>query len=161
MGGSRLKVKRVKRRKTSRSEYEKEVRYQLPFLEYAPVMFVSALEGYHAQVIWNEVKRVQEARNTRFSTGILNRIVTRVTNRVQPPMVQGKRLKIYYVTQKISSPVPTFMIFVNQKRLWVDHYGRYLMNQLREENAMTGCPMVFILREHEKGPGKGKAELSE
>ncbi len=160
-GGLRAKGKMVKRRKFSRSEYEKEVRYQLPFLEYAPVMFVSALEGYHAQLIWNEVKRVQAARDSRFSTGILNRIVARVTNRVQPPMVHGKRLKIYYVTQKTSCPVPTFLIFVNQKRLWVDHYGRYLMNQLREENPMTGCPIVFILREHEKGPGKGRSELSE
>jgi GTPase len=139
---------RVKRRLTSRSEYEAELRYQMPFLDYAPVMFISALEGYHALNVWKTIGRVTEARNTTFTTGVLNRVFSRAQERVQAPMQQGRRLKIYYVTQKISAPVPTFMVFINQKKLWVESYGRYLINQLREENPMMGCPIIFELREH-------------
>ena len=150
-------IKKVKRRLVSRSEYEKELRYRVPFLDYASIMFVSALEGYHALAIWKEIEKVEEARRATFTTGVLNRIFSRAQERVQPPMKQGKRLKIYYVTQKAGAPVPTFLLFVNQRRFWVDQYGRYLQNQLRLENPMVGCPIVFELRERALGGGGGKA----
>jgi len=62
-------------------------------------------------------------------------------------MRHGKRLKIYYVTQKAGEPVPTFVLFVNQRKLWVENYARYLTGKLREENPLTGCPIIFQLRE--------------
>jgi GTPase len=139
--------KMVKRRESSQSEYEKELRYQMPFLEYSPVMFVSALEGYHAREVWKVIDRVRQARSTTFTTGVLNRVLTRAHERVQPPMRQGKRLKIYYATQKADAPVPTFVLFVNQLGLLSDDYQRYLKNQLREVEPMTGCPIFFELRQ--------------
>ncbi len=106
------------------------------------------MQGYHVQTIWRDIRSVLEARKPSFTTGVLNRILSRVRDRLQPPIRQGRRLKIYYATQKLDAPIPTFMLFINQKKLWVESYGRYLMNQLREERPMTGCPIVFELREH-------------
>jgi GTPase len=142
-----IRTVRKKRRTTSRSEYEASLRYYLSFMDYAPLLFVSALEGYHALGIWKEIDRVAEAKKTTFTTGVLNRIFAKAQKAVQPPIQSGKRLKIYYVSQKSDAPIPTFILFVNQKRLWIESYGRYLKNQLREEEPMRGCPISFILRE--------------
>jgi GTP-binding protein len=155
-------VRRQKRRIASRSEYEQELRRRMPFLDFAHVMFISALEGYHALGVWKEIDRVNKGRKGRFTTGVLNRIFSRAQERLQPPMVQGRRLKIYYVTQKLDAPVPTFVLFVNQQRLWVESYGRYLINQIRKESALTGCPIILQLRERETRPMvKGRVPLTE
>jgi len=142
----KMKLRRVKRRTVSSSEYETELRYQMRFLDYAPVKFVSALQGYHAMAIWKEIDRINQARKYLFSTGELNRILKRAQDRSQPTIQKGKRLKIYYATQKQNADVPTFILFVNQRNLWVDSYGRYLEHQLREEHSLPGCPIVFHLR---------------
>jgi GTP-binding protein len=128
------------------AEYEKALREEMPFLEYAPIMFVSALEGYHALQVWKSVETVTQAARQSFSTGQLNRILLRAYERVQPPIREGKRLRIFYVTQKADAPVPTFVLFINQRRLWIDSYGRYLARMLREANAFVGCPILFHLR---------------
>jgi GTP-binding protein len=137
------------RRIVSRSEYEKCLRGSLPFLDYAPVLFISALQGYHASIIWKLIEEINAARRTRFTTGALNRTFTRAQDRLPPPMRHGLRLKIYYATQKVGMATPTFVLFINQARFWVNSYERYLMNQLRRENPLTGCPIVFELREHQ------------
>lgn len=147
-----MKVRKQKRREASQSEYEGYLRKVMPFLDYAPVMFVSALEGYHAQRIWKEIGRVADAARTVFTTGVLNRVIATAQERMQPPMQKGRRLKIYYVTQKSNAPVPTFVLFINQRGLWVESYGRYLSNRLREAEAMLGCPIVFELRERSQAP---------
>lgn len=147
--GGAMKTKLSRRRSTTRADYEKALRAQVPFLDYAPLMFISALEGYHAQEIWNLIGKVSIARNTSISTGILNRIFHRAQQRVQPPYIKGRRLKIYYVTQKTDVSTPTFVLFVNHRALWVESYGRYLVNQLREIHPMLGCPILFHLRERE------------
>ncbi|MBI4027519.1 MAG: ribosome biogenesis GTPase Der [Verrucomicrobia bacterium] len=144
-GGNRTPAR--KRRGVSRSEYEKALRAQMPFLDYAPLMFISALQGYHALAIWEKIERVNQSRNVMFTTGVLNRIFERAQERVQPPMNEGRRLKIYYVTQKAGAPAPTFVVFVNRRRLWMENYARYLMNQLRRAQPMEGCPIIFRLRE--------------
>lgn len=155
MVGGEEKIRRQMRRTVSRSEYEGYLRKVMPFLDYAPVMFVSALEGYYALKIWREIGMVAAACKTVFTTGVLNRIIARVQERVQPPMKQGRRLKIYYATQRLSAQTPTFMMFINHRDLWVESYGRYLASQLREENPLTGCPIVFQLREKQRDPAPG------
>ncbi len=142
-----LKVRKVKRRTISSSEYETDLRFAMPFLEYAPIKFISALQGYHAQAIWKDIDRINQARQFLFSTGILNRILNRAQERVQPPMKSGKRLKIYYATQKQNAGIPTFLLFVNHRDLWMENYGRYLAHQLREEQPLLGCPIIFQLRQ--------------
>ena len=131
------------------SEYEKALRERMPFLDYAPVLFVSALQGYQTGGIWRQVDAVLKSRRTVFSTGILNRLLARAQERVQPPARQGRRLKIYYATQKVDASVPTFVLFVNQRKFWVESYGRYLATQLRLHDTLPGCPVIFELRERE------------
>jgi GTP-binding protein len=151
-------VRRV-RRAVPQSEYEKALRARMPFLEHAPALFVSALEGYHAPRIWRLVATVLEQSTRRFTTGVLNRVIGRAQERQAPPMRQGKRLKIYYAVQKADVPVPTFVLFVNQRKLWLESYGRYLANRLREEEPLTGCPVVFEIRERfsRSGPAPSSA----
>lgn len=150
----------VTRHLVSRSEYEKGLRAAMPFLDYAPVLFISALQGYQTVAIWQLIAQVGEARRSRFTTGVLNRIFARAQDRLQPPMRQGRRLKIYYATQKVGMSAPTFFLSINQERLWVDSYARYLMNQLRKENPLTGCPILFELREHQQRPDLEKRPAS-
>jgi len=135
-----------RRHHTSRSEYEKALRMRMPFLHHAPVLFISSLQGYHALAVWREIARIEEERRTVFTTGVLNRFLSRAQARLPAPMRHGKRLRIYYAIQKLGAPVPTFVLFVNQAGLFSEGYGRYLQNQLRKEQPMTGCPIVFHLR---------------
>ena len=146
-----------RRRAVSRSEYEKALRARMAFLDYAPVMFISALQGYHVTAIWKQIEQVLEARSEVFTTGLLNRIFSRAQQSLQPPMRQGKRLRIYYAAQKAGASTPTFLLFINQRRLWVESYERYLMNRLRKENPLTGCPIVFQLREHSRQSMPGRS----
>jgi len=162
------KIRRVTHRKgkphdtrchgVSRSEYEKNLRYSTPFLDYAPVMFISALQGYHALAIWEEVGRISRACRANFTTGVLNRIFSRAQQRVQPPMRQHKRLRIYYGIQKTEAPVPTFLLFVNQPDLLTNNYGRYLQNQLRKEDPLRGCPIIFLLKSRSSHSEKLRAD---
>lgn len=151
------------RRAVPQSEYEKALRARMPFLDHAPVLFVSALEGYHAPRIWRLVATVLDQAGRRFTTGVLNRVVGRAQEQVQSPMRHGKRLKIYYAVQKADAPVPTFVLFVNERKFWMESWGRYLANRLREEESLTGCPIVFEMRERfsRKGPASAGAPLDE
>jgi len=145
--GTGKSPRRVRRRAVARSEYEKALRARMPFLDHAPLLFVSALEGYHAPRIWRLVATVIEQAQRRFTTGVLNRVIRRAQERVPPPMRHGKRLKIYYAVQKTEVSAPTFVLFVNQRKLWTESWGRYLAGRLREAEPLTGCPIVFELRE--------------
>lgn len=136
-----------KRRAVPQSEYEESLRTVMPWLEYAPILFISALEGYQASRIWQEIGKVSRARRTTFTTGVLNRLFTRAQDKQRPPATKGQRLKIFYFTQKMGAAVPTFMAFVNQRKLWDDKYARYLANRLREDDPLLGCPVLFEVRE--------------
>ena len=87
----------------------------------------------------------------RVSTSVLNQVLNEAIAIVQPPTDKGKRLKIYYMTQATTKP-PTFVIFVNDKKLFHFSYERYLINQIRKEFDLTGTPVRMIVREKgEKG----------
>jgi len=85
----------------------------------------------------------------RISTGMLNDVINDATARVQPPSDKGKRLKIYYLTQTGIKP-PTFVLFVNDKKLAHFSYIRYIENQLRNTFGFEGSAIKFILREKDK-----------
>ena len=82
----------------------------------------------------------------RVKTGALNDIINEATIKVQPPSDKGRRLKIYYATQASTQP-PTFVIFVNNKKIAHFSYIRYLENQIRETFGIDKTPMRFIIRE--------------
>lgn len=122
-----------------------------PFLEHCPISFISALEGRNIDPILPSVKEVFQERYQRISTGQLNKLIERCLQKYHPPLITGKRLRIYYLTQVAVNP-PRFVLFVNKPDLMTETYKKYLVNQLRESFPFSGCPIVFELR------GKAKPE---
>ncbi len=127
-------------------EFKKKISDTLPFMSYAPQVFISAKTGQRTDKLIDTVKYVYEKHNTHIPTGALNDILSEAINKNQAPSDKGKRLKIYYATQASSAP-PTFVFFVNDKELMHFSYLRYLENQIRKAFDLTGTPLKFIIRE--------------
>ncbi len=118
----------------------------LTFISFAPIIFISALEGQRLDRMMEAVRDAASENRRRISTGMLNDVLNDATARVQPPSDKGKRLKIYYMTQASTEP-PTFVFFVNRADLFHFSYQRYLENRLRETFGFQGTPLRFIVRE--------------
>ncbi|MDF2524675.1 MAG: ribosome biosis GTPase Der [Clostridiales bacterium] len=127
-------------------EYKKTVYEKLGFMQYAPVMFISAKTGQRTGKIYELIKFVANQAAFRVSTGMLNDLVNEATSMVQPPSDKGRRLKVFYMTQAGVKP-PTFVIFINNAELMHYSYQRYLENHLRKSLGFEGTPIRFILRE--------------
>jgi GTP-binding protein len=129
-------------------DYEKLVRTRFKFLDYAPIVFVSALTGERSEKLFDLIDRVADARRRRISTGELNRWLSQVDlERGTSPA--ARKVKIYYVTQAATSP-PTFIIFTNQSKRLHFSYERFLENQLRKSFDFIGAPIRFLQRMKEK-----------
>lgn len=135
-------------------KYQKTVFEGLSFMQYAPVMFISAKTGQRVDKLMDMVKFAYMQASLRISTGMLNDLLNEATAMVQPPSDKGKRLKIYYGTQASVRP-PTFIIFVNNMDLFHYSYERYIENQLRRSFGFKGTPIRIIHREKESGYLKG------
>lgn len=131
------------------NDFRMDVQEKLGFMLYAPIVFISALTGQRIGKVFEMAKYVHNQSAMRISTGMLNDVVNDATARVQPPSDKGKRLKIYYLTQTGIKP-PTFVLFVNDKKLAHFSYIRYLENQLRTTFGFEGSAIKFILREKDK-----------
>jgi GTPase len=126
------------------SDYEAIVRRKLKFLDYAPVVFLSALTGERVAKLYALIDRVAEARKRRVSTGELNRWLASVDlDRGTSPA--SRKVKIYYVTQAGTAP-PSFVLFTNQKVPLHFSYQRFLENRLRAAFDFTGTPIRFTQR---------------
>lgn len=134
-------------------KYKKEVYQKLKYLSYAPIIFISALTGQRVNKLFDMINEVAEKNAFRISTSVLNQVINEAIAIVQPPSDKGKRLKIYYGTQVGSKP-PTFVIFVNDKKLFHFSYERYLVNQIRKEFDLTGTPIRIIAREKNEKEAK-------
>jgi len=129
-------------------DYEKIVRTRFKFLDYAPIVFVSALTGDRSEKLFDLIDRVADARRRRISTGELNRWLSEVDlDRGTSPA--ARKVKIYYVTQAATSP-PTFILFTNQSKRLHFSYERFLENQLRKSFDFLGAPIRFLQRMKEK-----------
>ena len=131
------------------NNFRLEVQEGLSYMLYAPIIFISAKTGQRVDKIFEMAKYVANQSAMRVSTGMLNDLLNDATSRVQPPSDKGKRLKIFYITQASVKP-PTFVIFVNDKKLAHFSYIRYLENQLRNTFGFEGTPIRFIIRERSK-----------
>lgn len=132
-------------------KYTKDVYSKLPYLSYAPIIFISAKTGQRVDKLYNLINNVASQNAIRVSTAVLNQVLAESIAVVQPPTDKGRRLRLYYMTQASTKP-PTFVVFVNDKKLFHFSYERYLVNQLRKEFGMQGTPVRIISREkHEKG----------
>lgn len=127
-------------------KYRMEVLDRLKFVNYAPVLFISALTGQRINQVWETVSIVYAQAGKRIPTGTLNELIGEAQMALQPPMEGGRRLKIFYATQQGNFP-PTFLLFVNDPTLLHFAYERYLENQMRKAFDFTGTPIRFFLRE--------------
>ncbi|MBP3707934.1 MAG: ribosome biogenesis GTPase Der [Clostridia bacterium] len=127
-------------------KYKKEIYDKLSYLSYAPIMFISAKTGQRVEKLYEMINIVASQNALRVSTAVLNQVLNEAIAIVQPPTDKGKRLKIFYMTQASTKP-PTFVVFVNDKKLFHFSYERYLVNQLRKEFVLTGTPIRVIVRE--------------
>jgi GTP-binding protein len=134
-------------------EYTQRVRLELKFLDYVPVLFISAKTGQRVEQVLPTAAEVYEARMLRIATGELNRIVQEAIARHAPPSKAGKRLRFYYATQASVDP-PTFVFFVNDAKLVHFSYERYLENALREAYGFLGTPLRLIFRTRERKDGR-------
>lgn len=126
--------------------YTDEVYYQLKFLNYVPVTYISALTGERIDELLSLLEFVVDQSNLRIKTGILNEVITEAVQLREPPSRKGKRLKVYYASQVGIKP-PTFVLFVNDPNLMHFAYQRYLENILREAFGYVGNPMRFKLKQ--------------
>ena len=127
-------------------KYKKEVYDKLSYLSYAPILFISAKTGQRVNQLFEMINMVASQNALRVSTSVLNDVLSEAVTIVQPPTDKGKRLKIFYMTQASTKP-PTFIVFVNDKKLFHFSYERYLVNQIRKEFGLTGTPIRMIARE--------------
>ncbi len=127
-------------------KYKKEIYQKLKYLSYAPIIFISAKTGQRVNKIFDLINHVAEQNSMRISTSLLNQVINEAIAMVQPPTDKGKRLKILYGTQASTKP-PTFVIFVNDKKLFHFSYERYIVNQIRKEFGLEGTPIRIIVRE--------------
>ncbi len=125
---------------------ENDVRRDLAYMTYAPVVFLSALTGSRVDKIFQVIQDVHAQNTSRITTGALNSVLADATARVQPPTDKGRRLKIYYMTQASTKP-PHFVIFCNDARLFHFSYQRYLENQIRDVFGLQGTPIRITIRQ--------------
>ena len=126
--------------------YREQVRTDLAYMTYAPILFISALTGQRVHRLFELINYVNEQSAVRITTGMLNNVLSDAQTRVQPPTDKGRRLKIYYMTQVGVKP-PHFVCFCNDARLFHYSYKRYLENQLRSVFGLEGTPIIISIRE--------------
>jgi len=136
----------IEKETNTQSDFEKDVRTELAYMTYAPVMFISAKTGLRVENLFDMIKKVYAANSFRATTGMLNTILADATARVQPPTDKGRRLKVFYMTQTGVRP-PTFVCFCNDAKLFHYSYLRYLENRLRDVYGFEGTPIRMIVRQ--------------
>ena len=137
--------------KTMRT-YTEKIRSTLSFAFYAEILFISAVTGQRLPKLFETVDEVLDNQSRRVATGVLNEVLMDAVAMQQPPSDKGKRLKVFYMTQVAVGP-PTFVVFVNDKKLMHFSYQRYLENRLRDAFGFGGTNLRFILRERQEKNG--------
>ncbi|MBI4490924.1 MAG: GTP-binding protein, partial [Deltaproteobacteria bacterium] len=125
--------------------YSEEVYHKLSFLDFAPLVFISALGGHGIQRLMETVRRVALSYQRRIQTSTLNQALREVVKRHSPPLAQGREVKFFYATQTALRP-PTFTLFVNSPTGVTPSYERYLVHRLRPILGLEGSPIRLILR---------------
>ncbi|WP_300615708.1 ribosome biogenesis GTPase Der [uncultured Lactobacillus sp.] len=134
-----------KKDSSSGKDFEAVIREEFSYLDYAPIVFVSAKIGKNIDQLPKMVKEVYENKNQRIQSSVLNDLLLEASRLVPAPMVKGKRLRVYYMTQVKTNP-PTFVVFCNDPELMHFSYQRFLINQLRENFDFTGTPIKILPR---------------
>jgi GTP-binding protein len=125
------------------------VKEKLFFLDYAPVIFISATAGLHLDRLLEAVRYVAAQMEQKIPTSVLNRVLHEAIERRQPISAAGHFLNFYYATQTNQAP-PTFLLFVNRKELIAPQYAKYLCDAMRRAFGYEGCPIVLEARPRPK-----------
>ncbi|KAJ1421998.1 Small GTP-binding protein domain [Sesbania bispinosa] len=138
--------------------YEQDVREKLRLLDWAPIVYSTAIAGHSVDKIIVAASEVEKERSRRLGTSILNQVVREAVAFKPPPRTRGgKRGRVYYCTQAAIRP-PTFVFFVNDAKLFPDTYRRYMEKQLRSDAGFAGTPIRLLWRSRRKmGKDEGKA----
>ena len=131
------------------NDYTAHIRHELNFMDYVPMIFISALTGKRVDQVLPLALRVQEERLARLTTSQINKIIQRAQDWHPAPSKTGKALRIYYGTQVRSDP-PTFMLYVNDPGLAHFTYLRYIENQIRQDYPFIGTPIRIVLKKRRK-----------
>lgn len=141
------------------AELVEETRRRAFFLQYAPVLVASARTGENIEKLFALIAKIQRAARARIGTGVLNRVLRAAFDANPPPMVSGRRLKLFYATQTSGpeerplSP-PEFVLFVNDPRRLGDTYRRYLEARIRDAQSYPGLPVLITCRARTETPKK-------
>ena len=127
-------------------KFRDEVKRVLSFVPYAKIVYISAKTGKRLDNLFDEIDAITVERNKRIATGVLNEIIMEAVAMNEPPTDKGRRLKVLYASQVSVGP-PTFVLFVNDKKLLHFSYRRYLENQIRAAFGFEGTPIRFVIRE--------------
>src|SRR5437870_3980582 len=128
-----------------------ETRARIFFLDYAPVLIASALTGENIEKLFEFIAKVRRAAREHIGTGILNRLLRSAFASNPPPMISGRRLKLFYAAQASGNPEaavepPEFVLFVNEPRLLSETYHRYLETRIRKAQPYPGLPVILTCR---------------
>ncbi|MBQ8168516.1 ribosome biogenesis GTPase Der [bacterium] len=131
------------------NQFDKKLANDIPFLDFAPKIYISAVTKQRINQIFDKTIEVYEQCTKRVSTGLLNKVINEAYTLNPPQSVKNKRLKIMYTTQ-INTQPPMFVLFANNADLLKDHYKRYLENKLREAFGFFGTPIRISVRERKE-----------
>jgi GTP-binding protein len=148
-------IRPKRREKQTIAQLVDETRARIFFLDYAPVLVASALTGQNIEKMFALIENVRRAAQQRIGTGVLNRLLRAAFAANAPPMISGRRLKLFYATQssgKQDRPLqpPEFVLFVNEPRLLSETYRRYLEARIRKAQPYPGLPIILTLRPRSK-----------
>lgn len=135
----------IKKDNHTYKEYEKEVRNELSFMQYAPIEFISVVNAQRLDKLMELASYINNQAALRVKTGMLNEVLSDAIMMHQPPSDKGKRLKLYYITQVGVKP-PSFVLFVNDVELAHFSYIRYIENQIRRNFNFEGTPIKIEVR---------------
>jgi GTP-binding protein len=144
-------VKPKRDQKKAMTELIEETRRRAFFLDYAPVSIASAATGESVDRLFSLIAVIKRASQVRIGTGVLNRLLRAAFDANPPPMVSGRRLKLFYATQssgpsqRLMAP-PEFILFVNDPKLLSETYRRYLEGRIRENQPYPGLPVLIACR---------------
>ena len=136
---------------TTINEFTKKLKFGAPHLDFVPILFISAKTGQRVNKIFQDVHESYDFSHKEIATSLLNKVIMEAYALNPPTSQKGKRLKIFYTTQAGAAP-PTFIFFVNNKKLFATNYERYIENKLRDSFGFFGTPIRIVIRErNEKG----------
>ena len=136
----------VEKQTNTMDEMRRQIKRDLSFMDYAPVVFISCLTGQRTGRIFDMINAVNEQASLRISTGKLNNLLADAQARQQPPTDKGRRLKVFYMTQTGVKP-PHFVIFCNSRELFHFSYQRYIENRIRATFGLEGTPVKLTIRQ--------------